>query len=119
MQWQASNQLSRFLRNETLQDEPLLSSMQDLVVQKIYTEAQKTGKPIFCIVDDTIASKTISLSKVIHPIEAAEFHFSEFVFIEKSDKISAWKKEYKATNYESDLTDNQWKEIENFFSVRE
>lgn len=31
--------ISRFLRNETLQDEPLLSSMQDLVVQKIYTEA--------------------------------------------------------------------------------
>ena len=24
-------------------------------------------------------------------------------------------KEYKATNYESDLTDNQWKEIEKFF----
>ena len=24
-------------------------------------------------------------------------------------------KEYKTTNYESDLTDNQWKEIEKFF----
>ena len=33
----------------------------------------------------------------------------------KSDIIGEMKKEYEATNYESDLTDEQWEEIKEFF----
>ena len=37
---------------------------------------QRTGKPVFCIVDDTIASKTKPSSQALHPIEDAYFHQS-------------------------------------------
>ncbi|MFR8492214.1 MAG: hypothetical protein ACLVC1_00865 [Mediterraneibacter gnavus] len=36
----------------------------------------RTGKPVFCIVDDTIASKTKPSSQALHPIEDAYFHQS-------------------------------------------
>lgn len=39
-------------------------------------EAARTGNPVFCIVDDTIASKTKPLSRALHPIEDAYFHQS-------------------------------------------
>ena len=42
----------------------------------IYHEAMRSGKPIFCIVDDTIASHTKPSSQAEHPIEAAYFHQS-------------------------------------------
>ena len=42
----------------------------------IYSEAARTGKPVFCIVDDTIASKTKLSSQALHPIEDAYFHQS-------------------------------------------
>ena len=46
------------------------------VVDTIYEEAKRTGKPIFVIADDTISSKTSPSSHAKHPIEAAYFHFS-------------------------------------------
>ena len=46
------------------------------VVDTIYEEARRTGKPIFVIADDTISSKTSPSSHAKHPIEAAYFHFS-------------------------------------------
>ena len=45
-------------------------------MQLIYREAALTGKPVFCIVDDTISSKTKPSSKALHPIEDAYFHQS-------------------------------------------
>ena len=42
----------------------------------IYSEVARTGKPVFCIVDDTIASKTKPSSRALHPIEDAYFHQS-------------------------------------------
>ena len=40
-------------------DESLLSdTLKRPVIEIIYSEAACTGKPVFCIVDDTIASKT-------------------------------------------------------------
>ena len=52
-------------------DESLLSDiLKRSVIEIIYSEAARTGKPVFCIVDDTIASKTK------HPIEDAYFHQS-------------------------------------------
>ena len=50
--------------------------MKSSVVEIIYSEAQRTGKPVFCIVDDTIASKTKPSSQALHPIEDAYFHQS-------------------------------------------
>ena len=46
------------------------------VIRRIYGEAERTGKPIYCIVDDTIASKTKPSSRALHPIEDAYFHQS-------------------------------------------
>lgn len=42
----------------------------------IYGEAIRTGKPVFCIVDDTISSKTKPSSRALHPIGDAYFHQS-------------------------------------------
>ena len=58
-------------------DESLLSdTLKQSVIEIIYSEAARTGKPVFCIVDDTIASKTKPSSRVLHPIEDAYFHQS-------------------------------------------
>ena len=58
-------------------DESLLSdTLKRSVIEIIYSEAARTGKPVFCIVDDTIASKTKPSSQALHPIEDAYFHQS-------------------------------------------
>ncbi|WP_373245864.1 hypothetical protein [Lacrimispora indolis] len=58
-------------------DESLLSdTLKQSVLEIIYSEAARTGKSVFCIVDDTIASKTKPSSRVLHPIEDAYFHQS-------------------------------------------
>lgn len=46
------------------------------VVCTIYGESERSGKPVLCIVDDTIASKTKPLSQALHPVESAYFHQS-------------------------------------------
>ena len=54
----------------------LSDTLKQSVIEIIYSEAARTGKPVFCIVDDTIASKTKPSSRVLHPIEDAYFHQS-------------------------------------------
>ena len=68
--------ISRFLQNDHWDASPLEIAMKHLVIRTIYEEAERSGKPILCMVDDTIASKTKPSSKATHPIEAAYFHFS-------------------------------------------
>jgi hypothetical protein len=68
--------ISRFLREDRWDDQPLETASKKNVLETIYGESRKTGRPILVIVDDTISSKTIPSSKAVHPIEAAEFHFS-------------------------------------------
>ena len=46
------------------------------VLDRIYGEAERTGKPVYCYVDDTISSKTKPSSKALHPIQDAYFHQS-------------------------------------------
>ena len=46
------------------------------VIDRIYEESRKSGAPVFCIVDDTIASHTAPSSQAMHPIEAAYYHQS-------------------------------------------
>ena len=51
-------------------------ALRAIVIKLIYEEAQKSGKPIYCYIDDTISSKTKPSSQALHPIEDAYFHQS-------------------------------------------
>ena len=66
-----------YFLNKGTWDEPGLGDIiKSTVIQFIYKEAMQSGKPIFCIVDDTISSKTKPSSRALHPIEDAYFHQS-------------------------------------------
>ena len=55
----------------------LENALKSLRQLKLFIQKQqRTGKPVFCIVDDTIASKTKPSSQALHPIEDAYFHQS-------------------------------------------
>ncbi len=68
--------IAHFLNHGRWEDTVLEQVLKAQVVQVIYKEAERTGKPVICIVDDTIASKTKPSSQAMHPIEAAYFHQS-------------------------------------------
>ena len=65
-----------FLNHGKWDDSALQDILKARVIHTIYQEAYRSGKPIFCIVDDTIASKTKPSSQALHPIEDAYFHQS-------------------------------------------
>ena len=65
-----------FLNHGKWDDSALQDILKSSVIQIIYRKAQLSGKPVFCIVDDTIASHTKPSSQALHPIEAAYFHQS-------------------------------------------
>jgi len=68
--------IAHFLNHGRWEDTVLEQVLKAQVVRVIYEEAERTGKPVICIVDDTIASKTKPSSQAMHPIEAAYFHQS-------------------------------------------
>ena len=68
--------IAHFLNSGKWDDSFLSDTLKRSVVEIIYSEAVRTGKPVFCIVDDTIASKTKPSSRALHPIEDAYFHQS-------------------------------------------
>ena len=63
--------IAHFLNSGKQDDTLLENTLKSSVVEIIYSEAQRTGKPVFCIVYDTIASKTKPSSQALHPIEDA------------------------------------------------
>ena len=65
-----------FLNHGKWKDDALQDVLKSSILQAIYREAQRSGQPIYCIVDDTIASHTKLSSQALHPIEAAYFHQS-------------------------------------------
>lgn len=65
-----------FLNHGKWNDLALEDTLKSSVVQIIYQEAKRSGQPILCIVDDTIASHARPSSQAVHPIEAAYFHQS-------------------------------------------
>ena len=65
-----------FLNHGKWDDLALQDTLKRSILQIIYEEARCSGQPIFCIVDDTIASHTRPSSQATHPIEAAYFHQS-------------------------------------------
>ena len=68
--------VAHFLNKGKWNDDGLEGILKSTVIQFIYKEAQRTGKPVFCIVDDTISSKTRPSSRALYPIEDAYFHQS-------------------------------------------
>lgn len=68
--------IAHFLNSGKWDDSLLSDTLKRSVIEIIYSEATHTGKPVFCIVDDTIASKTKPSSQALHPIEDAYFHQS-------------------------------------------
>ena len=68
--------IAHFLNDGKWDSDKLQDILKESVIHVIYHEAMRSGKPIFCIVDDTIASHTKPSSQAEHPIEAAYFHQS-------------------------------------------
>lgn len=68
--------IARFLNQGRWNSDKLQNIIKENVIRIIYQESMRSGKPIFCIVDDTIASHTKPSSQALHPIEAAYFHQS-------------------------------------------
>ena len=68
--------IAHFLNHGKWNDELLESVLRTAVVSCIYEESKRTGSPVFCMIDDTISSKTTPSSRVKHPIEDAYFHQS-------------------------------------------
>lgn len=68
--------VSHFLNNGKWNSVQFEKALKRQVADRIYRESRMSGKPIFCIVDDTIASHTKPSSQAVHPIEAAYYHQS-------------------------------------------
>jgi len=68
--------IAHFLNHSCWENDILEQILKEHVVQTIYEEAERTGEPVLCIVDDTIASKTKPSLQAMHPMEAAYFHQS-------------------------------------------
>ena len=65
--------VAHFLNQGKWNDFLFQDALRNSVAYLIYREATISGQPIFCIVDDTIASHTKLSSQALHPIEAAYF----------------------------------------------
>ena len=68
--------ISHFLNNGKWNSLQFEKALKRQVIDRIYGESRKSGEPVFCIVDDTIASHTKPSSQAMHPIEAAYYHQS-------------------------------------------
>ena len=68
--------VAHFLNRGKWNDSALEDILKSSVLEMIYHESKQSGQPIFCIVDDTIASHTKPSSQAKCPIEAAYFHQS-------------------------------------------
>ena len=65
--------VSHFLNNGKWNSLQFEKALKRQVIDRIYGESRKSGEPVFCIVDDTIASHTKPSSQAAHPIEAAYY----------------------------------------------
>ena len=50
--------IAHFLNHGKWDENILEQCVKATVIRRIYEEAERTGKPVYCIVDDTISSKT-------------------------------------------------------------
>ena len=68
--------IAHFLNDGKWNSSALKAALKQRIINRVYNESIRSGKPIYCIVDDTIASHTTPSSQAEHPIEAAYFHKS-------------------------------------------
>ena len=68
--------ISRFFNNSTWNDDYVARAIKKYTIEKIWTNAQDTGLPIFVIIDDTLCKKTKPSSQARKPIQQCGFHFS-------------------------------------------
>ena len=68
--------VAHFLNKGKWDSDKLRNTLKASIIEIIYKKAKETGKPIYLIADDTIASHTKPSSKALHPIEDAYFHMS-------------------------------------------
>ena len=68
--------VAHFLNNGRWDSLHFEKALKRQVIDRIYEGSRKSEAPVFCIVDDTIASHTAPSSQVMHPIEAAYYHQS-------------------------------------------
>ena len=68
--------VSHFLNNGKWNSLQFEKALKRQVIDRIYGESQKSREPVFCIVDDTIASHSKPSSQAVYPIEAAYYHQS-------------------------------------------
>ena len=68
--------VAHFLNNGRWDSLNFEKALKRQVIDRIYEESRKSGAPVFCIADDTIASHTAPSSQAMHPIEAAYYHQS-------------------------------------------
>ena len=65
--------IAHFVNRGKWDDGKLEGILKSAVIGMIYGEAERTGMPVQCIVDDTISTKTKPSSQAEHPIENAYF----------------------------------------------
>lgn len=68
--------IGHFLNHGKWDDRKLEDVLKANVIHLIYEESARTGNPVYCIVDDTISSKTKPSSQALRPIEDAYYHQS-------------------------------------------
>ena len=68
--------IAHFLNNGKWDESILENVIKQCVIKTIYNESKRSGKPVLCMIDDTISSKTKPSSKAKNPINYAYFHCS-------------------------------------------
>ncbi|QPW58344.1 IS701 family transposase [Clostridium botulinum] len=68
--------ITRFLSISNWDENLLINALKSKVIELIWNKSEKSQKPIYLIIDDTISEKTKPSSKAINPIEKCYFHNS-------------------------------------------
>jgi len=68
--------IGKFLNNSPWEEELVLKSLKEHVIDRIWKLSEATGEPIYVIIDDTICEKTVPSSKAKQPTEKCGFHKS-------------------------------------------
>ncbi|CAG7838695.1 IS701 family transposase ISDha16 [Clostridium haemolyticum] len=68
--------ITRFLSKSNWDENLLINALKSKVIDLIWNKSEKSQKPIYLIIDDTISEKTKPSSKAVNPIEKCYFHNS-------------------------------------------
>ena len=65
--------IGKFLNNSPWEEELVLKSLKEHVIDRIWKLSEATGEPIYVIIDDTISEKTVPSSKAKRTTEKCGF----------------------------------------------